>query len=311
MEKGFNISLRGVSHETSGIPMQDYSGTAKCDDYSIAVVCDGHGSPKHFRSHVGSQLATEVAIGALKEFADTYPTYDEASYDFARKANQLRGAIVRSWMAQIEQNINDNPFTKEELDYGAKDGKPYFTTYTKYVPYGTTMLTALLCKDYYALFMIGDGAIIKLNPNEKGELVQFDGKRTGDRVESMCNSNAVFKIYYKIEKITEEEKDVAFALASDGFCESEAFTSKEVMIDFAKLYLSHYADVGLETAVEEITPYLYSVSKRGSAQDDVSLAFAVNNLKAYRSSEEEEEAKSAQEASNEAPTQEEESEEKN
>ena len=39
------------------------------DSYEIAIVADGHGSEDYFRSHIGSQVATEVAFEVLKQVA--------------------------------------------------------------------------------------------------------------------------------------------------------------------------------------------------------------------------------------------------
>ena len=115
MEKGFHISLIGGSHKQNGKPMQDYSSAVKGAGYDIAIVCDGHGSDKHFRSHIGSRLATEVAQEKMAEFATAYPTYKQASSNFRKKAERLKLSIVAAWMKRIEQDYTETPFTEDEL----------------------------------------------------------------------------------------------------------------------------------------------------------------------------------------------------
>jgi serine/threonine protein phosphatase PrpC len=43
----------------------------------IVAVADGHGSEKHFRSHIGAGLATRTAIDVLREFAEHLPETGE------------------------------------------------------------------------------------------------------------------------------------------------------------------------------------------------------------------------------------------
>lgn len=42
------------------------------DDVFILALSDGHGSPKYFRSDVGSKFAVETAIEALTEFVKEF-----------------------------------------------------------------------------------------------------------------------------------------------------------------------------------------------------------------------------------------------
>ena len=64
--------VRGSSHQRSGLPNQD---AAQCTvtpgaqgTVAVAVVSDGHGSPRHFRSQVGSSLAVSTGAGILQGF---------------------------------------------------------------------------------------------------------------------------------------------------------------------------------------------------------------------------------------------------
>jgi len=281
MEKGFHISLIGGAHKQNGKPMQDYSSAVKGEGYDIAIVCDGHGSDKHFRSHVGSRLATEVAKEKLAEFAMAYPTYKQANKNFRKKAERLRLSIVAAWMKRIEQDYTENPFTADELKLGVDPGVDYFSRYSKLVPYGTTMLAVLLGRDYYVALMIGDGVIIRMTPDQDAVEETFEGKKLGDRVESMCNQDAAFKIYSKCVEIAESEKDMSFVLCSDGFCESEAFTSRELMRNWPKRYIKILAKYGMEQSLEGVSEQLRQISDVSMAQDDISIAIAVKNPNAY------------------------------
>ena len=50
MFQGVHSTVIGDSHIRKGIVCQDSSGTVVTDKFAIAVVADGHGSAKHFRS---------------------------------------------------------------------------------------------------------------------------------------------------------------------------------------------------------------------------------------------------------------------
>ena len=57
MYKGFSYSMTGASHITKNMVCQDSSAHYAAEDFSVAVVADGHGSKKHFRSNIGSDIA--------------------------------------------------------------------------------------------------------------------------------------------------------------------------------------------------------------------------------------------------------------
>ena len=153
--------------------------------------------------------------------------------------------------------------------------------YTKLVPYGSTMLAVLLGRDYYVAVMIGDGVILRMTPDKNVEEEAFEGKKLGDRVESLCNQDAAYKIYTKCVKIEEADKDMAFILCSDGFCESEAFPSREQMREWPKRYIVWMAKYDMETVVEQMTKQMEHISAVSYAKDDISLAIAVKDPSAY------------------------------
>ena len=65
MFQGVHSTVIGDSHIRKGIVCQDSSGTVVTDQFAIAVVADGHGSAKHFRSYVGSRIAVKITTKLL------------------------------------------------------------------------------------------------------------------------------------------------------------------------------------------------------------------------------------------------------
>ena len=284
IQNAFAISIRGASHIESGKPLQDYSIAMKTDDVSIAIVCDGHGADKHFRSEVGSKLAAIITEEVLLEFYESNKTYEVLNTQFAKKIDCLKLAILTRWQNKIEEYTKENPFKAEELSKSSSS----FALRKQFdisQPYGTTLLAVLLAKDYYLALMIGDGAIIKITDNFTASSIKFSGKEEYNDAphsltDSLCGMNAFRKIFTCFEKIQENE-NLAFAVCSDGL--SEAFINDQNL--FAKInnYLNYYADEGLTNATNPIMEQLNEISRRSAMKDDISIAFAVNNIEKFAS----------------------------
>ncbi len=68
MYSGFSSSVTGASHIARNLICQDCSAYSINDEYAVAVVADGHGSKKHFRSDIGSKIAVESTIKVIARF---------------------------------------------------------------------------------------------------------------------------------------------------------------------------------------------------------------------------------------------------
>ena len=281
-ENTLAISVRGVSHIASGKPVQDYSLAIAGDGFSIAVVCDGHGADKHFRSEIGSKFAAEVSRDMLIQFVALNNDWNTFNKETNKKLDRLKLAIIAGWHEQIEKYTAENPFTADEL----KKASASFAARKHYdvsQPYGTTILAALVAKDYYLVMMIGDGAIARINSDFSSNIVEFPGKKVYDdqphsATDSLCSQNSYETIFFAHGQLTEGDA-VAFALCSDGM--SEAFVSDELLLGKFKNYLNYYAEEGLQKANEAITAQLNQLSQLSVMKDDISLAFATNSLASF------------------------------
>ena len=110
-------SVRGSSHIRNNKPNQDFLDYCpRADDgYPyIAVLSDGHGSAKSFRSDIGSKSAVTITMNLLKNLIS-----DELSQNIAeierRVINELIPQVVRQWNEDVIQNLNRFPVTQEEL----------------------------------------------------------------------------------------------------------------------------------------------------------------------------------------------------
>ena len=71
MIESYSFSCQGESHKVDDKPCQDASFSKVYEDgLAMAIVCDGHGGERYFRSDVGSRMATEVISESVKTFVE-------------------------------------------------------------------------------------------------------------------------------------------------------------------------------------------------------------------------------------------------
>ena len=282
LQESFSVSIRGASHIKSGKPMQDYSLALSSVNCSLAIVCDGHGADKHFRSEVGAMLAAQAAKEQLLKFKDAFQNWSDFSNNVDLVLSRLKLGIIGNWQNKIEQHVAEKPFTEEEHQKMSKT----FHMRSKYdiaSPYGTTLLAALICNDYCVYLMIGDGAIVEILPDFSSRIVHFPGKIIYDdqphsATDSMCEADC-FSKFFTIAKPNAPRNGLAIALCSDGL--SEAFNTDISLMAKLNNYLNFYAEEGLEKAKIAIEQQLNELSSLSPMKDDISLAFATNSLTLY------------------------------
>ena len=151
----FATSVLGASHIRENKPCQDYSIAWQSEDSGavVLIVCDGHGSDTYVRSNVGSRLAAEITLAAVKEFVPYEGRIPDPEWILGLqgkvKAHEEVGfgkgegkvfealfeTIYRRWLEAIEEDSRNNPFSEEEQERlgGKKLAKAYGTTLMAYV----------------------------------------------------------------------------------------------------------------------------------------------------------------------------------
>lgn len=269
---GFEISIRGYSHEVNSLPCQDSSLSYCCKDYSIAVVADGHGSEKHFRSDTGSKIATEVSINAINQFMKDRKNFDRAmEEDTQRVFRRIESNILLNWNKNILKHYNENPLTEtEQAIVDKNDGLKIESIY------GTTLILAVLTKDYWYGMQIGDGSMVSIyeDGTVKKEIPE-DDRLIVNFTTSLCDNNAIsnFRNYYS------QVIPSAIIVSTDGFINS--FSNEESFFRFNEKIL-----IEMEKnpdSLENLEEHLHKRSEKGS-QDDISVAgiyfknFAIKKL---------------------------------
>lgn len=260
--KGFNISIQGFSHISKGLVCQD-SSAFYCDDtISIAVVADGHGSQKHFRSDVGSKIAVDIAIKSIKDFMT-----DENSFTKAIKNNsdkvltRVESNIVYNWNNSINEHYNNNPICENEISEISQHDLQQLSIESIY---GSTLIIATMTDNYWFGIQIGDGNCVCLYQNGESKiLIPSDDRLVANFTTSLCDNDAIhnFRHYYS------NVMPIALLVSTDGL--SGSFFDENTFLNFNRRIISQMSNY--DFALESLKQHLHKRSKEGS-YDDISIA---------------------------------------
>jgi hypothetical protein len=198
-------TARGAAHHANGLPNQDAVARQDGPGGAITVaIADGHGHSRHFRSADGSALAVDVACQVAAKMAAELATGAEVAPD-------LVTAVVAQWRAGVAAHLAANPYTAEQqaaLDLAEDDPE---------VPYGSTLLLAMIAGPWLLCAQIGDGDMLGVRP-DGGLLhpVPGDDRLDGQRTTSLCQADAVDSFRTGAYDLREVPL-TALLLATDGY----------------------------------------------------------------------------------------------
>lgn len=246
-----NSSVQGASHIESGKECQDYSLVWEdpCRKIRIAVVSDGHGSERHFRSALGSKFACESAIEVLKEVAVADVSFDQYSlYQIAR-------CICSHWSQMVNSDIEAH---NQKVGIEA---------------YGCTLIAYIQTPKFWLALQIGDGLFVMLNRRRYfRQPIKKDEKCVCGYTTSMCDTNAAseFRFAFGLKRSIPK----AVFLCSDGV--DGTFGSGGNLYVFYWNILKCLRKDGIDAVKRDLPTTLSHFSEVGS-KDDMSLALIVNN----------------------------------
>jgi hypothetical protein len=278
----FACCAQGSSHIKNNKPCEDYSGCFENKTYqtSIAIVADGHGGDKYFRSRFGSQLAVEAAYEVIDRFIEQTGKTNKGFFnEDAKKAQEkmaenlqrLERDLVSLWREKVLQHIKDNPWNESENAFCSKN-KITIAENDKYQLvsiYGTTLLAAAVTETFWFVLQIGDGACVVIHETGKPEIAVSDDEEQGFGItKSLCNKDVLenFRHNFGFERI------LGLTVATDGVADSFPlekyfeFTVSELLKKFVDDH---------EKTKKELESSLSQLSEQGSG-DDVSIAGIFN-----------------------------------
>ena len=288
----FHKSVRGQGHINRGVPCEDSSASFTSDDgrYHIAIIADGHGQEKSFRSKTGSQAAVDIVLECLKGFAEVTLSTPEGEARFYQDIlnnpryrqmtmRQLTNTILAGWSDFIHEDYIANPPGEEELGEFAE----YFRDEDK-VPqiYGTTLIAALKLPKCLVLIHQGDGRCdVFYADGSVDQPIPWDDRCVGNQTTSLCDDDAAESFRHCIIN-TEKSPVIACYVGSDGV--EDAYRDPESQKGTHTFYrdlscmLVEKFETDFDEYLDEMLPEFSArgrYSKTGS-QDDVSVSGIVD-----------------------------------
>lgn len=297
MTECYNFSCQGESHKASNKPCQDFSYSAVTDSgMTIAIVCDGHGGDRYFRSDIGARFAAEVTQESVRQFvtsidqslfegkpytAEKAIAIEESSSEEPIKKQkpvdiafrQLFSSIIFQWNNRISEHAAITPISLWETEY--VDSK-YLEDLKQGIKlekiYGCTLMVYVQMSTYWFAFHLGDGKCISFQKNPFWmEPIPWDDRCFLNKTTSICDSGAINEFRYCYQG--DGNFPMAVFLGSDGL--DDSFGEIESLTNFYIQVVKMLVNEGREATIKSIEEELPQLSKIGS-KDDMSVAFVYN-----------------------------------
>jgi Protein phosphatase 2C len=264
-------STRGASHAQSGAPNQDSNGFSllrELDDESFVVsVADGHGDRRHFRSERGSRFATDIACSSVLDNVEQIAGSSSAIQLEGFAKSILAPGIVQAWRERVEADVDRDPFVASELHRAmSAENDPELA-------YGSTLLLAMVCRQWVLLVQIGDGDAIVIHPNGSVRSpVPGDSRLDGRQTTSLCQVDAVNA--FRIAVVDRSEVDVAgILLATDGFGNAQVADPWEPA--FGADLVDMVRDRGMDWIEGQLPLWVEECASSGGSADDTTVALVL------------------------------------
>ena len=294
---------QGESHKSTDKPCQDYAYAECSDGLSMAIVSDGHGGERYFRSQHGSAFAVEITKEAIRSFVahmeeatftpegkksvfegeglTTFSAATATDEQMDSRAHQalkwLFASIISQWDNRIVAHARENDLSEWELahveqkyqeEFLTKRGDPE-ATFEK--TYGCTLMAYVHTPDYWFAFQLGDGKCVSMRIAEDKlvceQPIPWDERCFLNKTTSLCDSNALEEFRYCYQG--DGGSPLAVFLGSDGLDDSygDGYNLSNFYIQLFKLIIKS----GMDRAKKELVKCLPIISQKGS-KDDMSVA---------------------------------------
>lgn len=266
-------SVRGASHQRSGLPNQDaicWLPGSGAGPSLVLAVADGHGSARYSRSDVGAMLAVETATQLIHEFLAGQANADTLSLVKRAAEEWLPRALVRAWLAAVSEHIKANPLSELELNaLGRGNNEPTQALAEKLsIAYGATILAAAVADQFVLYLQLGDGEILTVT--DRGEVskpLAKDDRLFANETTSLCAPDAWRDFRVGFQPITHAQPALIL-LATDGYPNS--FRDESGFMKVGSDMLEIIQAEGLGKVNDSLEGWLTDSTNAGSG-DDVTL----------------------------------------
>lgn len=267
MFNGLNKTVIGASHIAAGTVCQDWSAVRIKENYSIAIVADGHGSKKHFRSDIGSKAAVHAVCDTIENLCANMQLFESAFIknppDVIKK---IQKRIILCWNDIVNNYHRAVPVKPEEIQ--KLTDEEYKNLKLESI-YGSTLIAVCMTTHFCFGIQLGDGSMVLVNDDGSTVMpIEDDESCPANLTASLCNSNALdmFNSFYRIGN-----NPIAMLVSTDGLYTS--FGSKESFEEYNHIIVSQLDNMQRsETMIEN------NLKKRTchGSQDDISLSLIFN-----------------------------------
>ncbi len=275
----------GASHVAKNMNCEDFAAAYDDENVSIAVISDGHGDKKCFRSAQGAHIACDVAIGCVKRLIDSSPSAcDVLKKSPDRIITELEREIIREWNKGVDHDLNTNKITVNELEGVPENAIEAIRSGCSLKKiYGCTLIMCVVLEGFWFGIQIGDGkCVVAMNNGLYTQPIPWDEEGcVGNRSTSICNSNsfAGFRYVYGTDVPT------GLFVASDGVDESFDENGLNRCCYTLGYWVQTMSKAELDSKMDDL---LSQITNNGSG-DDVSIACILSDIneikKPYASSE--------------------------
>jgi hypothetical protein len=272
--RGIGCSVRGASHERTGLPNQDAIGWDPTEPSRLPLalaISDGHGSPRCFRSDVGARFSVEATLGALRELIDAEvgPSGHSAMKRIAEES--LPQMVVRRWSEAVDANLAARPFEPaelERLDEVQDQRGPAAVEARPRLAYGATSVAVLVAETFLLFFQLGDGDILIVA--EDGQVTRplpDDERLFANETTSLSSDDAWRDARVAFQSLS-GAPPALILLSSDGYANS--FRVEEEFVRVGPDLLALLREQGVEGVAEMLPDWLTAATREGSG-DDITL----------------------------------------
>lgn len=268
--------VRGASHEDAGTPNEDsvasWAGDGEPESAVVVAVADGHGTPRCFRSHIGSQLAVETAVPVLRAAFGKAGGAQASSRLPTAVVDTVARSLVDGWRARVDEHLREHPITADERSALAAlpEGEAAVAEADRWphLAYGTTLVAAAGLGDDILVVQIGDGDVLLVN--DEGTVTRplpGDSRLIGNQTTSLAGASADRDFRIKLVRPSVDRSRLVM-ISTDGY--SNSFVDERAFEQVGEDLLLMIRDRGLAVVAGNLERWLSDVSRDGS-RDDISI----------------------------------------
>ena len=269
----FGKSVRGREHRLSGLPNQDALRICVGKDNNLVIIAlaDGHGSPVHFRSEVGSKMAVDTAVDILSSIRET-------DIKVPNKISKYPILISREWNNRVLLDHKNKKFSSDELSalYDEVKNESFVDSVRldPKISYGTTLIVVASYGDFMLYLQIGDGDILVVdNSGNVRKPLRDDVQFSRYQTKSLCTHGASDDFRIAVEK-NNGANPVLVLASTDGY--SNSFKSYQEFFEVGIAYRDLIRILGCDFLEDILEDLLCKTSSQGSG-DDITVGLACSS----------------------------------